>query len=580
VRLEQGVSQAQFEEKLAGFYEVHWGEDDQNKRESLALDEDVELGGLVATPLTELHLSPEIGWSRSINPQYGVILSAIALLILIIATINYVSLAMARANRRLREVGVRKTLGAHSGQIMVQFLGEAILLAMLAMILAAAWVELALPSFDQLIGHEMEVSILDQPQIILGLIGLSIFVGVLAGSYPAFFLGRFSPASVLKSHQQFKIRTGFTKALVVLQYSLTLFLIVSSMLMNRQMEYISEKDLGFNQDQIVAVPMGTGWSEAGERLYYQMKGALESHPDIHAISSTSLSFGHGWSRFGSSFEGKSFYAYAFRVDPQYIPSLEIDLKAGENFMPTRLIDTSHIIINETLAKQLGTDDPVGQNIPIFGTRPGPRVIGVVKDYHIFSLDQPIEPVVLHMDSVREKLSYLYFKVSPTRQAETVAAIRESYEQFQHDVPFQHYYLDEDLATQYNAHQRRTRLMQIATLFAILIACLGLFALASLNAANRTKEIGIRKVFGADLGRLLLLLNREVLLLALLAFAIGAPSAAYFMQEWLDQFLFQTKIDWSLFVFALGIAVGLALLTVSYQVIRVAMTRPSEALRHE
>lgn len=393
-------------------------------------------------------------------------------------------------------------------------------------------------------------------------------------------MARFNPAGILKGQQQLKVRTGLTRVLVVLQYSLTLFLIVSSLLMNRQMRYISEKDLGYNQDQVVVISTHVGWDDEGERLYQHLRGQLADNPDIHAISATSLSFGLGWSRFSSNFEGKSFYAYAFRVDPNYIPSLEINLKAGENFLPDRMVKTGEVIINESLAKQLGEDDPVGKNLPIFGEEPGPVVRGVVEDYHIFSLDQKIEPVVLHMDSSLEKLNFVYFKVAADQQAETVAAIKSVYLDFKHDAPFEHFYLDEDLARQYESHQKRSQLMQIATSLAILIACMGLFALASLSAVNRTREIGIRKVFGADLVQLLLMLNREIVLLALVAFAIGAPAAAYFMQDWLEQFVYHVDLESGLFVTAFMIGIGLALVTVSYQVVRVALARPSEALRHE
>lgn len=565
---------------LDRFYQQHWGQQDAATRQSLELPDSTQIGALTATPLGELHLSPETGWQGTLNPQYGRILGGIALLILIIATINYVTLSMAQANRRLREIGVRKTLGAYRVQVIGQLLGEAVLLALLAMVFAGAWVELALPYFDDFLGQEVDISLMDKPYVLLGLLVMSLLVGTLAGLYPAFFMASFSPADILKGQRQLKLRTGLTQVLVVMQYSLTLFLIVSSLLMNRQMRFISEKDLGFNQDQIVAVPTNLGWTDEGERLYQQMQAELGSHPEVLQVSGSSLSFGHGWSRYSNNFDGRTFYAYAFRVDPHYLPTLKIQLKQGENFLPDRLADSTSVIINETLARQLELGNPVGENLPIFGSLPGPVIRGVVKDYHIFSLDQPIEPVVLHMHPEHDKLNYLYFKIAPQQQAETVDAIRAAYQQFQPNSPFEHYYLDKDLARQYEAHQQRTELMQTATGLAILIACLGLFALASLSAANRTKEISIRKVFGADLWRLLLLLNRDILLLALIAFAIGAPLAAYFMQDWLAQFAFRIEMEVDIFAWALLIGVALALATVSYQVLRVALTRPAEALRHE
>jgi putative ABC transport system permease protein len=580
VELLPGRSAKQTQAAMASFYQAHWGENDAEERASLRLPDSTRLGGIRLTPLTDLHLRPGLGWYGATDPQYHGILGAIALLILLIATINYISLGMAQSGKRLREVGVRKVLGAYSQQVVMQFLGEAVLLTLLAMMLAVAWVELALPFSGKLLGLAIEISLLDQAEGLLALPAICLVVGVMAGGYPAWFMARFSPASVLKGQQQLKVRTTFTQVLVVLQFGLTIFLIVCSLLMNRQMQYLSHKDLGFNHDQVVAVPIGGGWSDQGERLYLQLQGALLSHPDIRSLSATSLGFAHGWSRYSTSYEGKMLYAYTFRVDPHYLEALEIQLVEGRNFRPDQLTDSSQVLINEAMAKQLGIEHPVGKRIPILSESRKQEIIGVVKDYHIFSLDKPIEPVVLHMDSSLDKLQDFYLKISPQRQAETVAAIQAAYEQFQPEFPFSYRYLDEDLAQQYAEHEQRTRLMQAATGIALLIACMGLFALASLSAANRTKEIGIRKVFGADLWRLLLLLNRDIVLLALLAFLIGAPLAAWWMEGWLQQFLYRIEIDAGLFLLALLITEGLALTTVSYQVLKVALTAPMEALRTE
>jgi len=576
----EGVSQARLEEKLLSFHDTHYQDEQDRQRIADEFGEETRTSGLLPILLSEMHLRPDIV-RGAVNPTYGMILSGIALLILLIACINYISLAMARSAVRLREVGVRKTLGAHSLQVMGQFWGEAILLALIAMVISIAWVELALPKFDDLVGVDMKISLFDSADMILAVIGLSLLVGLIAGVYPAVFLSRFQPAHVLKGHQSFKVRTTFTKVLVVLQYSLTLFLIVSSLVMQRQMTYVSEKDLGYNQDQVVVVPTRMGWSDEGEKLYQNIKGKLASNPDVREVSATSLNFTYGWSRFSSANENRSYYAYAFRILPNYLNMLEIEVEEGKNYEPTRLSDSTGIIVNRKLADMLEWDEPVGQTLDIFGDSDKPqRVIGVVEDYHIFSLEQPIEPVVLHMHPDVDKLNYLYFKINPLHQQETVEAIEEAWKALLPELPFQHTYLDEDLANQYRAHEDRMRLMTISTGLAILIACLGLFALASLTAANRTKEIGVRKVFGADMGSLLVLLNREILVLSLLAFVIGAPIAAWVMQDWLSQFLFKIDLEPDLFAIALLIGTGLALLTVSYQVVKVSLTKPSEALRYE
>ncbi|MEO1449320.1 MAG: FtsX-like permease family protein, partial [Bacteroidota bacterium] len=572
------------EEKLLDLIERKKAESFKDTREEFDLPENLPLATFGLTPLAELHTNHKRDWPDSIDVTYSYIMAGIALLILLIACINYITLSLAQLSGRMREVGVRKVLGAHRRHVVMQFWGEAQVLALVAMVLSLGLTELSLPLLKYLSGREIVISYEMHGKGLWILLGITLLVGLLAGGYPAVYVSKFQPVKVLKGGRFQRSKGRFSQVLAVLQYGLTLFLIISSVVMFRQMQFISEMDLGYNHEQMIVVPTKTGWSDAGDELLEKMKGRLEVHPEVESVCGVSTAFSRGWSRYAFGMEEQEISAYAFRVDPGYARTCGLNILAGRDFSHNLVSDSSSIIINqkmvESLKEKLGWEEVLGQNVPFFDTKAKSTVIGIMADYHFRSLNHKVEPALLHMNPRAGKINYLYMKVNPAKQGEALTSIRNAWKDINPETPFDYTFLDEDLANQYKDYRRRMRIVGIATLIAICIACLGLFGMASLTTVSRTKEIGIRKVLGANIRELLVLLNRETLVMALLAFVIAAPISYWVMNNWLDDFAYQVRPDVWLFIGCLSIAILLALATVSYQVLRTARTSPVHALRYE
>jgi putative ABC transport system permease protein len=535
------------------------------------------------TAMPEWHLKKEIGWEKVSDPQYSLILGGIALLILLIACINYVSLSLTTSAARRSEVGIRKSVGAQRSQLIYQFGFESLMLAFCSMIIGIGLVFLFLPSFNQFTNKGIEITMQNGPVIFGVALTLALVIGLLAGSYPSLFLSRFNPALVLKGKFTSKLQAGFTKPLVVLQFALSAFLIVSSVVMFRQMHYVTTKDLGYNKDQVVVIPTQTGWNPEADKVVERFRARSQQEPEIVSVGGTSSSFNRGYSRYGYKIKGEQKSAYVFAADPFYLTTLDIPLTMGRNFDATLASDTNAVIVNEALVRDMKWTDPLNEYLnwreDTVGL--GAKVIGVTRDYHFLSLEQNVEPMFLSMD--KEQVGYLVnmlVKISSNDVTGGLDKIKNIWKELNPNRPFDYSFLDEDVARQYESHQRWMKIMGLATGFAIVISCLGLFGLAGINAINRTKEIGIRKVMGANLSNIFVLLNRQFVWLAIIAFAIGVPFSWYTMNKWLEDFKFKITLGWELFAFSILAGLGIALLTVSYHAIRAALTNPAETLKYE
>lgn len=535
------------------------------------------------TKLPDWHLKKEIGWEKVSDPQYSLILGGIALLILLIACINYVSLSLTTSAARRSEVGIRKSVGAQRNQLVYQFGLESLVLSVGSMVIGIGLVFLFLPAFNQFTNKGIELTLENSPKIIGIAFTLALVVGLLAGSYPSLFLSRFNPALVLKGKFTSKLQAGFTKPLVVLQFALSAFLIVSSVIMFRQMHYVTTKDLGYNQDQIVVIPTQTGWNEEANKVISRFRARSQQERNIVSVAGTSSSFNRGYSQYGYKIKGEQKAAYVFAVDPQYLTTLEIPLVAGRNFDPAMASDSSAIVVNEALVKDMKWTDPLNEylNWQEDTVSLGSKVIGVVKDFHFLSLEKEVEPMFLSMN--KRDIGYLtnmLVKISATDIAGGLERIKTIWNEVNPNKPFDYSFLDEDVARQYETYKRWMSIMGLSTGFAIVISCLGLFGLAGINAVNRTKEIGIRKVMGANLSSIFVLLNRQYIWLSLLAFMIGIPFSWYVMNQWLSDFKFKITLSWEIFAVSVLAGLGLALLTVSYHAIKASLTNPAETLKYE
>ncbi|HMG93531.1 MAG TPA: FtsX-like permease family protein, partial [Chryseolinea sp.] len=505
-------------------------------------------------------------------------------LILLIACINYISLALTTSASRRTEVGIRKVAGAQKNQLVYQFGFESILLALISMIFGIGLVFLFLPSFNEFTGKGIQLTRSNLVSLLAFSAGVAVLVGIVAGSYPAFFLSGFRPAQVLKGRFTSKLHAGFTKPLVIAQFALSSFLIISSVIMDRQMSYITTKDLGYNNEQILVIPTHSGWrSLEPDNMVVRYRNALQKVHSVISLAGTTASFNRGFSRYGYRIDDEQRSAYVYGVDPFYLSTLGIDLVSGRNFDDQIPADSNAVIVNEALVRDMKWVDPLAEylNWNEDSTTLGAKVIGVVKDYHFLSLEQNIEPMFLSMDRRGiGNLTEMLVKIAPGDIPGSVEALRKEWKEVSPNTPFDYYFMDEDVARQYDAYQRWMKIMGLSTAFAILISCLGLFGLAGINALNRTKEIGIRKVMGAELVNIFLLLNKQYVWLAVIAFVIAAPASWYVMNQWLSDFKFAIAIGWELFALSMAGGLLIALLSVSYHAIRTALINPAQTLKYE
>ncbi len=544
---------------------------------------------LLLQPMTRIHLFSDRDFDvRSAGDiRYVYLFSGIALFVLLIACINFINLSTARSATRAREVGMRKTLGALQRKLVIQFLGESVLLSLMAMVLAAIFIALALPLFSNLVGRPLSVHLLQRIWILPSFIGLALLVGVLAGGYPAFVLSAFHPVHSLKGGQkEGKSSALFRKILVVVQFAVSITLIVGTLTVFRQIEFIRNRRLGFDQEQVVVMPR---LNETLRRAIPSIKEELAQVPGVtHVGASTNLP---GFGNIVGIFLPEGFpedqqqTMHFFVVDHDFIPTLKMELAQGRNFSAALVTDTSEsVIINETAARQFGWGEPLGKTF-IFRPPPGRegetqimRVVGVLKDFHMGSLREEIPPFILFYDPLN--LRRISVRIASDRVSQTLDGLRAAWAKIDPDGEFDYRFLDERLHSLYESEERIGRIALNFTVLAVLIGCLGLFGLAAFMAEKRTKEIGIRKVLGATTPGIVGLMSREFLILVGLANVIAWPLAWWGMTEWLKGYAYRAGMGWWIFAVSTVLALFIALATVSVQALKAARANPVDAIRYE
>jgi putative ABC transport system permease protein len=585
IQLYPGSEPTVVEQKIENLAETHLGKFHESIRKAHNLPSDTQLLRYNLTPLPDWHLKHEIYWHKVSSPDYGYILGGIAFLILLIACINYVSLALTTSVTRRVEVGIRKVVGALKNQLVFQFGFESILLSFMAMSIGVGLVVLFLPVFNDFTGKAISLSSASMCQLVGAGVALALVAGLLAGCYPAIVVAGSLPAKVLKGRFTANVQAGFTKPLVVLQFALSSFLIISSVVMYRQMEFVTTKDLGYDPEQIIVIPTEKGHTKESDRVVDQIRTRLTQEPEILAVAGTDLAFSEGLSRIGYDIHNEEKQAYVYTVDPYYISLLNMKLISGRNFDSNIPSDSSAVIVNEALVADMKWTDLdeayLNWDWSADSTALGAKVIGVVADFHYQSLFSPIEPAFLTMNALGSgHLTTILVKIQPGKIPVAIGKIRHVWNELYPNEPFDYSFLDENVAKQYESQQRWLKTMGLSTAFAILISCLGLFGLAGINAVNRTKEIGIRKVLGANLSSIFALLNRQYIWLSLIAFGLAIPFSWYAMDKWLSTFQFRITIRWELFAISMAVGLAVALLTVSYHGIKAAMVNPAETLKSE
>ena len=546
-------------------------------------------------PLHRVYLYGESDFNPAANSpiQKIYMLTVIGLIVVVIACVNFTNLATARAVTRKREVGVRKVVGAHRLQLMVQFLSESLLLTCATLLIALALVEICLPLFNQFVYSDLH---LNAAIVIAGapaVLTLTLIVGLLAGWYPAFFLSSFRPVTALKSSAfSSPGSTGLRKGLVVFQFGMSILLVICTLVVYQQLRFIDTKDMGFTRDHIVSLPifLRDFKKESNPQMrlsarHQMVKQVFLEHPNI--LSASALRYrimGYGglprliWPN-GDRTKERTIRIN--EVDDSFFETFDIPLLRGRTFSADVASDTSQaIILNETAVRLLGwEDDPIGKQIksPEFQNQTL-TVIGVVKDYHSLTLREEIAPMGF---LARWEVFYsLALRIRPENTAQTLSFLETQWKRFVPDEPFEYYFLDEIIDWIYFNEQLTGKMLGVFSLLAIFVACLGLFGLAAFMVQARTKEIGVRKILGASTPHLMMLLSREFMLLILLANGIAWPIAYYLMHDWLSGFAYQTDLNVLPFVASAIMALIIAFGTVSMQAIRAARSNPIDALRYE
>lgn len=538
---------------------------------------------LTLQKLTDIHLNShlddEIEENGSAMRVY--IFSAIALFILLIACINYMNLSTARSALRAREIGIRKVVGAQRKEIIAQFLSESVIVTYVSLILAFALTALFLPAVNNMSGLHLSIDSLLTWYVFIPVLLLPCVVGLISGIYPALFMSSFIPVKVLKG--LFKVQTNtfsFRKVLVVLQFSISIILIVATTVVFKQLQYIQNKDLGFDKDHVLTL---VGAGAMGKQFDSFRNDLLQNH-NVEAMGHSSrIPSGRLLDDQGASvLEGGTYQPLKvdlkqIAVDEGFIPTFGIKMAAGRNFVRNSKTDSNKFIINETTVKTLGWGTPeqaINKEMK-YGNVTG-NVIGVMKDFHFESLHQPIVPMIL----ILQPSGRLSIKISGHNVPATVDFIRNTWQRYLPNVPFDFSFLDQKFDQLYHSEQQQGTLFTIFAFIAIFIACLGLFGLSAFTISQRVKEIGVRKVLGASVPQIVQELSREFLLLVLIASVPGMVVAGYAMHKWLLNFATRTDLSWWIFASAAIIAIIIAFATISYQSIKAATANPVKSLRSE
>ncbi|MFD0793950.1 ABC transporter permease [Mucilaginibacter litoreus] len=541
------------------------------------------------TPLDDIHLKSarvgELGANSTI--QYVYIFSAIAIFILLIACVNFMNLSTARSANRAREVGVRKVLGSSRKHLIFQFLAESVMVTLFAAVIAVISGMLLLPLFNQLSGKSIILTASSVKWILPVLFGIVLTVGALAGSYPAFFLSAFQPIAVLKG----KLSTGFKNSflrnfLVVFQFAISIFLIIGTLVIYNQLNYIQTKNLGYNRNQVLIVQ--NAYELNGQASVFKQE--LAKLPGVVNSTMTGFLPTSGWGNTRIFFKDatlnqkESLFPQTWEVDADYIPTLGMKMAAGRNFSKEMATDSSAIIINEAAAKFLGFKDVVNKNLyqslggktELSNTKLY-HIIGVVKDFNFRSLRQKVEPIILTFGQNNGALS---IKVNTANLPALISQIKNEWVSLSPNLQMNYSFMDQDFDAMYRSEQRVGGIFVIFTTMAIIIACLGLFGLAAYAAEQRTKEIGIRKVLGASVSAIVNMLSVDFIKLVVLSIIIASPLAWYLMQKWLQDFAYRINIQWWVLAVAGSSALFIAFITISFQSVKAALANPVNSLKDE
>ncbi len=570
------ASPAIAEKKMQELFDRHTKTEIDEAREKQGLSLKITLG---LQPLHDVHLNKDFGTDNGLadksSPIYSYILSYIAVFILIIACINFINLALAQSLKRSKEIGVRKVVGGSRAQLIKQFLMESLVVSAIAFAIAILLVITVLPFFNELANKKLSLSYLSDFSLYAGYFLLLLVTAFIAGFYPSLVLSAFQPVKVLYSRQKLMGRNWLTKGLVVLQFALAVFLIIGTLAVNSQLNFLSKRDLGYDSKNLVRIQLPYfGEDRGASALRYEL--SKQSF-----VTDVALRNG-GVNITGIKAGGKQLEIDLNKIDEHFFKTFRIPLKAGRNFSPAHPSDTnSAVIVNEAFVKAAGwtNETAIGKPVRFNEAKVNHTIIGVIRDYHYRSLKTKITPQLFSMDP-HSSFGQVWVKIKQDNIPRSLASIETIYKKINPLFPYDYQFIDAMNAENYKSEKKWKEIIGIAATLFIFISCIGLFGLVLLSIEQRTKEIGIRKVLGAAISRIFLLISKDFLWLVIIAFLIAVPAGYYAVSKWLEDFPYRIEIGWWIFLVAGLLILVISLATISFQAVRAALTNPVKNLRTE
>jgi len=535
--------------------------------------------------LADIHLDPSVQqeFKAASDPKYLTIFGSVAILIVLIAAVNFMNLSTAQASRRAKEVGIKKVGGSTRGMLVMQFLSESFILSFISLLFALLIVKVSLPYFSNLLGTRLELNLLSYWYTIPAMLLFTVVVALLAGSYPAMFLSSFNPYEVLKGSLSGNMKNGrMRRVLVVFQFAVSILLIVGTVVMYRQINFMLNKDVGFNKEQLIVIErahvLGPRWKA--------FKDAAMEIPGVVNIASSTAVPGRNNNNNGYLIEGRkdeSFLMATNWVDPDYLDTYGMTLASGRFFSDSHSTDREACLVNESAVREFGLDQPDQTRI----IRPGDEgrlqtmsIIGVVSNFNHESLRNPIQPYIFCFKGDDQMWGYLTVKLTASNYTETIGGIEKLWKEFTANNPLQYYFVDDDFENMYKQEKQNAQMAVIFSILALFIAALGLFGLTSYTVEQRTKEIGVRKAMGSSVAGIYVVISREVIVLVSVSALLAWPLIWYFAGKWLESFHYRIEMGFPMLIAGLAVALAIALMTISYRIVRAARVNPAQSLKYE
>lgn len=542
-------------------------------------------------PLTSIHLQSHLAYELSDNHdiKYTYVISIVGLLVLLIALINYINITTARASIRLREVAVRKIIGSNGRNLVALFLTESFITILCAATISLVLVMLTMPLFNYVTGKQLSIWQFGVTRTVLCMLTFCLITGFIGGWYPAFFLSKFKTIPALKNQLgDVKGQSIFRKSLVLFQFAITVVMITTSLIIYLQLNFMLNTDLGFNKKQLFTFHLD---SRPVRTQVEALRSALLQNPMVKAVASASNPIGNnniGMTDYSVEkngvFDQHSNLAYIMNIDPDFIPAMQIKLLEGRNFSKQIASDTQAVMVNEAFVKKQGWASAMGKRVSRGKDSTGKlfiaNIIGVVKDFHIYSLQHQIGPMVMELPSQAYDRDNIYVRIDDRNLVQTIKYIENTFRKFDAASPFEYHFLDKNFSAQYEAEQKQGKVLLGFTILTIVISCLGLFGLITFTVGKRVKEIGIRKVLGASVQNTVLLLTKSLLQVVLISLLLAVPVSWLISNKWLEDFAYRIQLQWWMFALAGIISLIIAFATLSVQAIKAALANPVQSLRTE